>query len=251
MVRRTGQALGVVRELDTLIALCDQLERLHPAAAGRLATCRAQLSDERGRAARQLVKRVERFDLQLLRDQLAGNSGRFPEEVRDWKSALGDRIESRASRLSSAVERASGVYLPNRLHKVRIHLKKLRYLVEIAERSEIWRPAHWRRDARKLQEMLGEIHDRQVLLERLEPAADGSRLHMTLRADIAQRHRRYLERRERLRAMVDACQRFAVRISDTRVPFARSLAMAALIPVVSLAITGHRPHRSYPPARIA
>jgi hypothetical protein len=120
-----------------------------------------------------------------------------------------------ADRLERKVDRASGVYFPNRLHTVRISLKKLRYLAEIAERTQAWQPAHLVRDAKRLQNTLGVMHDMDVLLEYVD-RLDGdewrsaaANFRSLLNAELAERHREYLAHRERLRGMATACRRFA------------------------------------------
>jgi CHAD domain-containing protein len=72
----------------------------------------------------------------------------------------------RATQLRDAIANASAVYLPDRLHDVRIALKKLRYAVELASESTAVAspdlPA-----LKRAQEILGQMHDRQVLLDRV------------------------------------------------------------------------------------
>ena len=42
-----------------------------------------------------------------------------------------ERAARRAQRLGAAIENAAGLYLPDRLHQVRIAVKKLRYTLEL------------------------------------------------------------------------------------------------------------------------
>lgn len=229
LVRDAGRALGSVRELDTLITLCTGLGDVHPHAAGALAITRTELLHDRDSAARRLVKRLERLDLELLRGEVRSSRAPFLSGA-GWRRAFGDRLATRAMKLASALTRASGVYMPNRLHRVRIHLKKLRYLAEIAVDTGIWRPAHLRRDAARVQDVLGEIHDRQVLLEHLEANGTDPLLTTTLRAEIAHGHQLYLAQRERLAAMAEVCRRFGERQRTKRVRFLSRTAAALLIP---------------------
>ena len=88
------------------------------------------------------------------------------------RGAMGGRRadRSRAPRRATAAMREAGaVYLPERLHAVRIALKKLRYAVELA--AEIAGAA---RNApapaaalKRAQELLGRMHDLQVLIDRV------------------------------------------------------------------------------------
>src|SRR4051812_29681342 len=70
VVRDTGRALGTVRDLDTLMALCDDLGDAHPHTVGPLAVVRSRLQLDRDKAARRLVKRLERLDVLQLRDDV-------------------------------------------------------------------------------------------------------------------------------------------------------------------------------------
>ena len=239
LVGEGGRALGVVRELDTLIAWCDRLMMLHPTGAAPLAACRVALRDERERAARRLVKQLDRLDFTTMKDHVPASRFRLWNDSRPWTSLLTERIHARATRLARALDHAGGVYFPNRLHRVRIHLKKLRYAVEIAEQTRLWTPAHLRRDAGRLQDMLGDIHDLQVLYERLKTASGDTGLRSMLRADILSRHDEYLLRRERVYAIAAAARRFANARGRSRKRMASGAAAALLIPA-SIALLGGR-----------
>jgi CHAD domain-containing protein len=239
LVRSAGRALGTVREIDSLVTLCGTLMNLQPAAAGALAMMRGRLIDERRRAERRLVKKLDALDLEPLRDTVTAVRHRvLAPDTRVWKAALRERIQAHGHKLAAAVERASGVYFPKRLHRVRVQLKKLRYLTEIAEQTRTWRPAHLRRDAARVQDLLGDIHDRQVLLERLESADSDRALTATLRADIADRHAQYLLRRDRLRLMAAACERYVA--GQPARPWLRlsGAALAVVVPAAGMALAG-------------
>lgn len=123
-----------------------------------------------------------------------------------------------------AVQHAGGVYFPRRAHEVRILAKKLRYSVELAQWTGVWKPRHLISDLRDVQDTLGNVHDAQVLLEELDRlSADGATaageialLRQGLRSDIAERHAEYLAQRDRLSAICAACDRFAGISSDAR-----------------------------------
>ena len=62
----------------------------------------------------------------------------------------------------------ASLYLPERLHVVRIALKKLRYAREVG--AEAVRRQHTKAELRSLkrsQDILGRLHDMQVLLDRV------------------------------------------------------------------------------------
>ena len=84
--------------------------------------------------------------------------------TRGWQWALGARVARRASALRTAIDAAGGVYLPERLHTVRIALKKLRYAVELSAEAEGSKGNADLRRLKRSQELLGRLHDRQVLI---------------------------------------------------------------------------------------
>ena len=238
LIRGLGRSLGAVRELDSLIQLTVDLARRYPSSAPVLAACRVNLDERRQRKVRRLVRRLEDADLEALRD-VAPPPQRFLSprgNGSDWRPQLAHRLEMHADRLERKVDRASGVYFPNRLHRVRISLKKLRYLVEIAEQTHAWQPAHLVRDAKRLQDALGAMHDMHVLLDYIDRlSADEWRsaaatLKSLLSAEIAERHRDYLAHRDRLVAMAAASRRFARGEQPHQWRGSAGLAAALLVP---------------------
>jgi hypothetical protein len=119
--------------------------------------------------------------------------------------------------MRQAVDHGSGVYFPQRTHAIRIAVKKLRYAVEVAHEVQLWTPPRLLKDLRRLQARLGDIHDHQLLRDRLGelagPADAGELLLMDglLRADIERGHGEFIARRSRLQLIADACERFAAR----------------------------------------
>jgi CHAD domain-containing protein len=136
----------------------------------------------------------------------------------EWIDALWTRIDARSAAAVEATRRAPGVYFPNRAHKARVAIKKLRYSVEVASETGQWHAERLIDDVRRIQGTLGDLHDAQVLLDALDgllgdqaatPAA------ATLRAlcedDIGRGHAKYVRRRDRIFAIADACTRAAAR----------------------------------------
>jgi hypothetical protein len=106
------------------------------------------------------------------------------------------------------------VYFPNRLHSARVAIKQLRYTFELADRLGSWRPRGTLGVLKKAQATLGEAHDRQVLIERLDAlrSADGTvsrdeidGLEQFLRAEILALHEKYVHSLPRILAVCDAC----------------------------------------------
>lgn len=249
LLRNTGRALGIVRELDTLVGLCARMADDNPPAAAVLAVCRARLGAERQKASRRVIKQLEQADVQKLRRLVPRRSGpilRWTARAPGWRSTLRERIDKRASKLTEAVEHAGGVYMPNRLHTVRIALKKLRYAVEIAGQTGLWRPPRLLRDARRLQERLGTMHDMEMLLRRLTAIDRNDELgdqavaaSSIVRGAILTEHERYRDRRDRLLLIAEACHAYVQRASRRwHVPSVRIAAAVAL--PIGVAWVGHR-----------
>jgi CHAD domain-containing protein len=87
-----------------------------------------------------------------------------------WEGKLESRRRQRAQALAERLRELGPLYVPVRLHAVRIAAKKLRYSLE-ADRAI--RRAAVTRDIRALevmQEHLGHLHDLQILQDRLHSA---------------------------------------------------------------------------------
>ena len=76
-------------------------------------------------------------------------------------------------RLRAAIERAGGIYLPDRLHRVRIAAKKLRYALEIHRELMRSRSAARLNRLKAQQDLLGRIHDLEVLIDRTRLVQEG------------------------------------------------------------------------------
>jgi CHAD domain-containing protein len=170
-----GRALGRAREEDEALRLVDEIERRSPAAAAAAAALRARLLLRQLRLRRRLIKTIESLDLEIM-DRLRGAARRqsgFPRRsaTAPFRSALREAIGRGAEAAERRVHHAAGVYFPNRAHRARIAIKKLRYLAELLDRHErVRRPAV--RALRNAQEALGSIHDREMLLGRLAEAME-------------------------------------------------------------------------------
>jgi len=169
-LRRVTQRLGTVRELDVLCLLIEEL-----AASGRydqqaMRKVAAFVGEERKRARGRLLEKLPVDELH----RIAGKLGRIAKDLktskktaRDWHWAIDARVTHRALALKTALAEAGALYLPERLHAVRIALKKLRYAQEVvAEASAVDMKAELR-SLKRGQDILGRLHDMQVLLDRI------------------------------------------------------------------------------------
>ena len=175
-VRAAGRQLGRVRELDVTDGLLLSMsDRLPYAAATELHALRRAVLQRQRDARRRMVKKVELLDLPAIGeaiDVFTDGSQSSPwkwlprisgRAASNWSEPIWTRIVTRSQEAAAAAERTPAIYFPNRVHKARIAIKKLRYAVEIAAETGIWRPGRILRDLRKLQGILGDIHDLQVL----------------------------------------------------------------------------------------
>jgi CHAD domain-containing protein len=106
------------------------------------------------------------------------------------------------------------VYLPERLHAVRIAVKKLRYGTELAVESGAARLPSELAALKRMQQLLGRMHDLQVLIDRVravqaEPArpSPSSReldaVVLALDRSCRRLHARYIRERDGLIAICD------------------------------------------------
>jgi CHAD domain-containing protein len=180
-LRRVTARLGTVRELDVLLMLIDELHesrrhdrtalkrvaddvaREQARARGKLLARKMPLAELK-RIARKLDRQVSALE-QMDQAKPAG-----PSRARGWRWALDARIARRAESLHEAIAEAGPVYLPERLHAVRIAVKKLRYALEIAADVAGERTTPELRTLERAQELLGRAHDLQALTDRVRQA---------------------------------------------------------------------------------
>jgi CHAD domain-containing protein len=145
--------------------------------------------------------------------------------ARGWRWALEARVARRASRFASAIDSAGAVYLPERLHAVRIAVKKLRYGVELSAEASGAKADSDLRALKRWQDLLGRLHDLQMLIDRvrhlqaaLPPSETAARheqdaLLATLERTCRHLHARYVRVRPAMMALAD---RFAARAVPAR-----------------------------------
>ena len=229
-VRRLTRVLGPVRELDVALLILDELDRSGNVPGGGIDRLRASIVEERERLQAEVREEIDDFDLDKLRKQAlkaarhAGDDGRPHEST----AARRARIARRARRLAATIESAAGLYLPDRLHEVRIAVKKLRYTLEVAGGRNVARV----RLLKRAQDLLGRMHDLEVLIARtrsiqsspgastLKVSADLDRLVRRLETECRQLHGHYMAMRP---ALIQLCHR----LMTTRTPRERARSSAA------------------------
>jgi CHAD domain-containing protein len=165
-VRRMTRALGPVRELDVSLQHLDEFADRGVATGRAIAVVRQSITEERSRRRREMLTAITPGKVERLRRELSevGSGppvGGRPGAIRDAVQ----RVETRAERLRKAIQNAGSLYLPDRLHAVRIAAKKLRYAMEIERELKRSRVTARIRQLKTLQDLLGRMHDLYVLGE--------------------------------------------------------------------------------------
>lgn len=220
-LRKVTHHLGPVRELDVLQGTVDDLreaDRYPSSVLNRIAAAirgdRKQVERRRrgnlptkelGRIAARLAKVAEQ-----IHDEATGSGGSRDAKARSCAWAVEARVARRAATLMEAVEAAGAVYLPDRLHTVRIAVKKLRYAVELSMEVGGSSSASDLKQLRQMQDLLGQLHDLQVLIDRVRRMqgvvatpdlvswAEIDRVIIGLENDCRRLHARYMRDRDAL-----------------------------------------------------
>jgi CHAD domain-containing protein len=178
-LRKITRRLGAVRELDVLLLLIDELQVSRPSHHQALRRVRAEVAAARDTARKRLKSHLPTDDLRWLARKLAraversrdgGAGGGSPDErsrVRAVRWAIEARVTRHADRVHEAMAAAGAVYLPERLHVVRIATKKLRYAYELWEQVHGERNTEHLRSFKRVQALLGRMHDLEVLINRV------------------------------------------------------------------------------------
>lgn len=178
-LRKTARRLGRVREVDVLAELVDELKRSTKVPARALKRMNDELGDAREHvkdAASQKdvaadLRRIGRKLESVLEDLQELDRGRSGS--RGWRWAIDARVANRAAALKSAVKEAGGLYVAERLHQVRLAVKKLRYGAELAAEAAGVKNSADLRVLKREQDLLGRLRDLQVLVERVRRVQAG------------------------------------------------------------------------------
>jgi CHAD domain-containing protein len=251
--RRIGRSLGRVRDADARIALLAYLETRVPSAAPSLVVLGHERERERLELMRKLIKRFERFEVDRLLGDIAGRGrGSIRPWTRiagGWRERLRRTLAERARTAGESVHHATGIYFPNRSHRTRIAVKKFRYAVEIASATGVGPAAgDALRHLNKTQDVLGDLHDRQVLVDELpkeaiphsaEVDADQIRLVVQIvEAECRDLHARYLHRRPELLQICSRTERAFAERRMSIAPIATAIAFSSAVYLWRRATTG-------------
>jgi CHAD domain-containing protein len=216
-LRKVTRRLGAVRELDVLCLLIGELQesgRYDGPAIRRLA---AAVGDERARARDRLLAKLPTGELHRIArklDKIASDM-KMRDSSRGWRWAVEARVTHRASVLKDALVDAGALYLPERLHLVRIAIKKLRYAREVLAEASGVSISGELRTLKRSQDILGRLHDVQVLLDRVRQLQASltppdvtmwrklDTLTMALENDCRRLHARFMHQRTAVLTMCD------------------------------------------------
>jgi CHAD domain-containing protein len=233
-VRRLTRLLGPARELDVSLLILDELEKSGDVPRAAVDRLRASIADERRRLQEHVRERLDDFDIQKVRKRAiaVARKGTDRKSPRDLEAVAWarERTTRRARRLAAAIEHAAGLYLPDRLHDVRIAIKKLRYTLELGSGPRDGRPrnAAALRTLRSMQDLLGRMHDLEVLIARtrsiqsspgastLKMSADLDRLVRRLETECRQLHGHYMAARAKLIAVCERVMKAGERAERAR-----------------------------------
>jgi CHAD domain-containing protein len=236
-LRKITDRLGKVREYDVLLGVLDELKQVARYPKPALPRVAAHIGENRAHARQRLLKKVSMHDLHRVAAKLEKvartleSASESPVTARhSWRWAIDARVARRASTLAVAITDAGAVYLAERLHIVRIAVKKLRYAVELAADADHVKSSPDLKQLRRTQDILGRLHDLQVLVDRARevqaslapPDLDARReldvLVRALEEDCRHLHGRYMQDRD---ALLELCARLsgpAAQAKDVRSP---------------------------------
>ena len=177
-LRKITSGLGTVRELDVLLALIDELSEVGRYPRPALNRVSTHLAEQQVGSRVRLMQKLPVRELHRVADKLEKQLETLATKetsvtprgrvvtARSWQWAIEARVARRASALSDAIASAGTVYLSERVHSVRIAVKKLRYALELTADVAGLKRMPELTQLRRVQEVLGRLHDLQVLIDR-------------------------------------------------------------------------------------
>jgi CHAD domain-containing protein len=191
-----GGRLGLVRDLDILDAyLRPRLAALEGAEHRAGQRVLRRLSADRARAQADLHAALDNPRYPRILEQLETFLSRPPASASDV--SLPDVAATEWKRLRKAVQKLPGRPSADDLHAVRIKVKRARYAAELARAAAGERGKRFINQAKKLQDILGDLQDAVVIEQYLHDAIDHTKPAQALGKDLVKRQRK---RRKKARA---------------------------------------------------
>jgi CHAD domain-containing protein len=219
-VRRLTRGLGPVRELDVSTLRLDEIIAVGGPQADAASLVRDALVAARADACGVMRTAIDSVPLDKLRRGAADAASHAASADARRKAAavLGERLEQRGLAVVDALTAAGIVYAPDRLHRVRVALKKFRYALELALELGGFRLRGSLSRLKRLQAVLGDLHDDELLAAKTRDVAAACRggerrvvdtFAGHLDGEVRQRHSEFLRERESLPAVFRWTRRVA------------------------------------------
>ena len=204
--------LGRVREMDVALDLLSSDEFASKTGESALVDARHHVQRARQSRRDKMLRRLAELDPARLGRKLrklveksvsvAEGSGGA------WRRVLATRLARRTTGLRQAIAEAGSIYVPERLHGVRLAAKKLRYALEIAAELGVADAAKHAATIRRAQVTLGTLQDRHLLARHLrtfpEAGTELASLETALEGGCRELHGQFLSQRESLLAALAA-----------------------------------------------
>jgi CHAD domain-containing protein len=217
-VKRITRALGPVRELDVTLLLLAELEGKGAAPKRAIARVRKAVMEERQQRRTEMLEEITPSRLDKLRKRLVevASPARHSGVPRNALQEAAAKSAQRARALKYAIDKAGGIYLADRLHRVRVQAKKLRYALEIQRELNKSRANAGLNRLKTEQDLLGRMHDLEMLIDRargvqseLSPRdrigmAELNRLIRVLEDECREGHATYMHSRPSLLKLCDS-----------------------------------------------
>ena len=171
--KQIGRGLGPVRELDVSRAVWWETKHASRWPAAVLTALESRAEAERAAYLSDVEKLLDRFagpELRRRVDLLSDALEATPRD-RQLQLALTRSVRDRATALTRAIDHAGTVYAVAPLHELRIAAKKFRYALELVRDLTPVRVASALARLEARQDLLGRLHDLQVVQNRLQASA--------------------------------------------------------------------------------
>lgn len=205
-MRDLTRQLGPIRELDVELGLIETVATNSDVSPSALAMVRREVAARRQALRAKLKKGRAPFDLKKVLKKLEKIAKADGGQEIEWQSVLAATLLRRAKGLKKVLGEAGPLYAPERIHDVRVAIKKLRYALEIAGDAGQAGVPPLLRALKREQDRLGHLHDLESLLKHVKEAASsprgGSRVGEltayadTLERDIRRLHAGFVESRD-------------------------------------------------------
>ncbi len=203
------RALGGVREMDVALTLVDALATEEPDLEPALDLVRTALTDQRQARVERMRRRLDAGRLRHESRSVAEHLDEFVGNARPTEQ-LAARLNARIAEIRRAVAEAGLLYAPERLHRIRLAAKKLRYALELAGDMRVASTKRLVTEIKRMQERLGLLHDLETVarvarqaLGQPDAPDEAARTLDQIEARIRAQHADYLVHREHFLDVID------------------------------------------------